>query len=507
MLPDEVKGKLKAEAINASLAKLQNDVSLRVDEFIGKNMFTEAEALIKKESQTPISKRIKRMGGDPLSEINSRLLLAHETFVKKHVKSLIQSGKYEEALKFCDGQSTLRRRHLIKIEIVDAAVKELGDGRRLVQLYDLIDDVNLQGDVVLKLAQLKTLSLLSQEKLVKIVNASDRDDVVQSAVAMIGDKNALISLLDKQCNAEVFKSIFVKISDSAPIRDKVWLSDNDDRKMAYIAVFGSDEECLKLVKDYPNALTDKVISALMLKASQIETKSTLKEVCLSRFAREIASLGGAEIVDRVKSIKDENIRSGMAARVIKQMRASKPSWDFLHGLKWVECYRDEPDKLEKEKDLVAYMELVDLVSRSDLKELSEEVKANAGRRINFEGFYVGMSVADYLIITKWTGCKPEVIDLFGVYLIKLSRSDRFKLFEKEDGEFWPAFMRTYIPKSTKKKSIGESIDDALDSGSYDYQEAYDSSLEERCYIYKSMKYQTKVVFGLRSGRLVLEKYN
>lgn len=67
-------------------------------------------------------------------------------------------------------------------------------------------------------------------------------------------------------------------------------------------------------------------------------------------------------------------------------------------------------------------------------------------------------------------------------------------------------MRKYIP-TVKKKSLSETIGDALDSGTYDYQSGYDDKLEEGCYIYKSMKYGTKVTFGKESGTLILEEYN
>lgn len=87
----------------------------------------------------------------------------------------------------------------------------------------------------------------------------------------------------------------------------------------------------------------------------------------------------------------------------------------------------------------------------------------------------------------------------------VNRADRYKLFEKEDEELWPAFMRKYIPAG-KKKSLGEAIGDALNGGAYDYQSGYDDILKERCYIYKSMKYGTKVLFGQESGTLVLEEY-
>ncbi len=80
------------------------------------------------------------------------------------------------------------------------------------------------------------------------------------------------------------------------------------------------------------------------------------------------------------------------------------------------------------------------------------------------------------------------------------------MFEKEDGEFWSAYLRKYVPAKKKQKSLTDTIGDVLDSGIFDYQEGWDDLLEERCYIYKSMKYGTRVLFGQKSGTLVLEEY-
>ena len=138
-------------------------------------------------------------------------------------------------------------------------------------------------------------------------------------------------------------------------------------------------------------------------------------------------------------------------------------------------------------------------------------------RIHFEGFYVGMTLQEFHIMERYKGASPDVKqDWSGslyseVYFstdmkyLRFKRTDRYKLFEKDDGEFWSAFMRKYIPAG-KKKSLGETIADAIDKGTYDYQTGYDSGLDERCYIYKSMKYGTKVIFGEESGTLVLEEY-
>ena len=130
-----------------------------------------------------------------------------------------------------------------------------------------------------------------------------------------------------------------------------------------------------------------------------------------------------------------------------------------------------------------------------------------------------MPLREYYILTAYRrGLGPDLpedhttftflvtIDIYTKHTdmkrIVFNRTLRYKLFEKEDGEFWSAFMRKYIPAG-KKKSLGEAIGDALNSGTYDYQSGYDDKLKEYCYIYKSMKYGTKVIFGQKSGTLVL----
>ena len=94
----------------------------------------------------------------------------------------------------------------------------------------------------------------------------------------------------------------------------------------------------------------------------------------------------------------------------------------------------------------------------------------------------------------------------GVSRIVFSRTARYAMFEKEDGEFWSAYLRKYVPAKKKKMSLTDTIDDALDNGTFDYQQGWDDTLKEYCYIYKSMKYGTRVLFGQKSGTLVLEEY-
>ena len=158
-----------------------------------------------------------------------------------------------------------------------------------------------------------------------------------------------------------------------------------------------------------------------------------------------------------------------------------------------------------------------IIGRLSGKALEERVKAASARaensgRIVFEGFYCGMPYKDYLLMAgyrkvhpmcgtvvpeRWYSYHGAMVDV-----LTFKRKVRYVLCNAEDGEFWPLFMRKYIPQKTK--SLGEAIGDALDKGSFDYQEVYDEKLEERCYVYKSLKYKTRITYGLKSGTLRIE---
>ena len=146
------------------------------------------------------------------------------------------------------------------------------------------------------------------------------------------------------------------------------------------------------------------------------------------------------------------------------------------------------------------------------KTQQDQIKAavdrfNARDRIHFEGFYIGMPWIDFCVMCAQKGCFAQVeTGKEGVSRIVFRRTARYAMFEKEDGEFWSAYLRKYVPAKKKQKSLTDSIGDALDSGTFDYQEGWDDVLEERCYIYKSIKYGTRVLFGQKSGTLVLEEY-
>ena len=182
-------------------------------------------------------------------------------------------------------------------------------------------------------------------------------------------------------------------------------------------------------------------------------------------------------------------------------------FDYRGVIRWLYSDNKEYSSLgHREQEIYVYLRLLRIISKDDLEAIVASIKSIAAERIHFEGFYIGMSVADYIILSRYSKCEPPKIDGYkSVDRIEFNHTIRFKLFDKEDGEFWSAFIRKYIP-ARKKKSLGEAIGDALDSGTYDYQTGYDDDLEEHCYIYKSMKYGTKVIFGQKTGTLVLKEY-
>ncbi len=146
-------------------------------------------------------------------------------------------------------------------------------------------------------------------------------------------------------------------------------------------------------------------------------------------------------------------------------------------------------------------------------EIGDDAKEQTIRRgrICFEGFYCRMPYNDYLMLCDAKGVRPSIMNyhlLIGrhedtsIGRLEFDGHMRYKLFQVEDGKFWSAFLKKYIPRNPKK--ISQSISDMLESSNFDYQEEYDG--EEQCYVYKSREYKTKVTFGLKSGKLVLEDF-
>lgn len=502
---------LTEDAVKKGFEKLKKEVSTLVDDYIAKNMFTEAEVLIKKESHSPMSRRKGDIENEWL-EMIERISAARRRHEKELAETFIASGKYEEAIAFCDSENSLSPEVNLELKrnAIEKVVKEVKDPNRLVAVLKLINDVVMRDDIVMRLMSLNAGSALAKDHLVEILNTTEREEVALAVVGIINDKDILVSLVDKPRTVNVMRALLAKIADADAVRSKIWNGGDETARRAYVLVYGSDDECLKLIMAYPNILTDAVIKELKEKISREETKLALEELQINRL------VAGEEdevdkVVDRIKRIPEQNIRSKIAFKTFNLMAKDEK----LNDLDWYHvdkalcywCGYIEYNKLsEKEKFLNTFVSVVRMVSEEDLGHVVSEIRNKASSTIHFEGYYVGMSVSDYVILCSVNKWWPEYYSNDNcITYISIGRQLRYKLFEKEDGEFWSAFMRKYIP-SGKKKSLGEVLDDALDMGTYDYQTGYDDKCKEVCYIYKSIKYSTRVLFGQESGTLVLEKF-
>ncbi len=111
-------------------------------------------------------------------------------------------------------------------------------------------------------------------------------------------------------------------------------------------------------------------------------------------------------------------------------------------------------------------------------------------RIHFEGFYPGMPIRDFCVLCALTNVAPRFYlqDEQKVRWIRFERLDRYALFEKEDVEFWYAFLNKYVPG--EKSRLFHRDQNGID-----------------VYVYKSIKYHTVVKYWEDSGRLELESYH
>ena len=477
----------------AEISRIKS-VSGKVDELLAKNRFDDAATLIEGESK-PCS-ATQECDGRSWSNMRERVAVAHQTYDKKHAQTLIATGKYEEAISFCNSKNTLsdKDNDELKDDAVKTAVEALNDAKRLIAFLELIEEVGMRDEVVMKLKSLNSLLQLPKEQLVEIANTTGRDDVVLSVIGVITDKSVLVSFLDKKRSTNVLKALLERIADADAVRTKIWDGGKEDELCVYASVFGSDDECLKLIKAYPDLLTDVVLKEFKTKISKEETKSAIDELQTRRLAAEISVLEGAEAVARIKAIGDESVRSKIAKSVLYKLK------DNGRGFAFYDTF-------------YLYSQLVSLMSYDDVKSEAQKIVKSCEGKIHFEGYYVGMPLREYYILYAYRGLAPDLPRTdFGPFRtdmkrIEFDRTLRYKFFEKEDGEFWSAYLRKYVPSRKQQKSLTEAIVDALDdSGTYDYQSGYDDELKEFCYIYKSMKYGTKVIFGQKTGKLVLEEY-
>lgn len=496
-------------------------VSEKVDGLIAKDQFDDAYTLIDNESKPHSATR--ECDKDAWAAMRTRVSAANRVFDEKHAKALIAAGNYEEAIKFCKeadgfskcGNSLSAFENVgLRRETISKAVSELNDGDRLISLFKLVKEVDARDDIVLKLKKLNMLSKLTTEQIVDIANTSRRDEVVLALIESIDDKDVLAKFLDSKLisafhdpKLTVLKTLLNKIADADLVRTKIWgLPDRDEDVLrAYVSIFGNDKECAVLLDGYPEKLTERLIIAIKERIVDSQLIAKISDFQEKRIADKICNLPINMVATGIMAIQESDVRSKIALRVVKTLD--------IHVKKEVYC--------EANGELNPYRKIIACIGEKELKSYADSILNQCSEKIHFGGFYVGMPPLEYLILERYYGASPEAKirheyrTVWGDYQgwdwyftlkrLMFKRTNRYKIFEKEDGEFWSAYMRKYIPAG-KKKSLGETIADAIDKGTYDYQTGYDSGLDERCYIYKSMKYGTKVIFGEESGTLVLEEY-
>ena len=514
----ELAGEVKrVQALEEEIAALSKD-----------RKFDEALRIVKRESKRRLI--AKQYNSDFWAQKRAWIEFEHRAADQKRIKQFLDAGKYEEALEFCDSadfcgiqkSSSDATRPQTRKRIVDAAIKNLTDAKRLAKLYDQTEDTLLKDAIVMKIKDLPSLSACPQDWLLGIARKYNRENVLLPVVAAINDKKSLVTLLGRDIGVKVTKTIFEKVADAEMLRDKIWKDGAVSARLAYVDVFGTEGECMKLIKTYPMQINDAVAAKLKEKiGSGGAAKDALEKLQMARMSAELARLDGNSAVARLKKIDDLALRAELAKRVFDSLPAhpfadteekKKILWDLKHPLKQVEDTYYIVDTEKFEQKLNVYKALCDMITMNEIEKRAGAIFEDCQKRVHFAGFYVGMRIQEYFVLLRKYGSAPAYW-WGGVYtdmqLIRFGRNLRYKLFEKEDGEFWTAFLRTYIPRQKKEKkslgaSLAEAIDDAFDSSSFTYQTKYDDDGNEYN-VYRSVKYKTILRYWPDSGVFEMER--
>ena len=148
-------GERKAEIARIKVA------SEKVDDLLAKNQFDDAITMIANESK-PCSASLE-CDQKSWAGMRDRVTRAHQEFDKKHIQTLIASGRYEDAISFCDSKNSLsgENNDTLKNEALITAVKELKDAKRLIALLKQIKDIGMRDDIVIKLKNLNGSSCMT----------------------------------------------------------------------------------------------------------------------------------------------------------------------------------------------------------------------------------------------------------------------------------------------------------------------------------------------------------
>lgn len=466
----------------------------------------------------------------------------HIAEVRRKINGLMAENKYDAAEQLRSKEAVKRAGtwacdavvwQEMKESILKKSIPTMNDSSRLVSLFSMVDDIPTKDAIIIKLGALNKCSLLGDSTLVKYVAESSSEEGRLSAVAAIGSETELIAIAKAKYSKAITIAVFKKLS-ADKLRADVFGKKRIDEEFVswYIDAYGTDQELIAIVKLYGEKLGGEIEKMIRERTNSDEVREELNKIEVRRMAAKfdrykVENHLFDELLPAIESVPDTSARAALAECLLDQhMKGnggridvdslwikSDQIFKYISFLSTKYCERLWTDFRISGGDYGHAEEFaVGLFRRLGQKARQDRIKVatdrfNARERIHFEGFYIGMSWGDFCVMCAQKGWIPKVrTSKTGASRIVFKRTARYAMFEKEDGEFWSAYLRKYVPSQKKQKSLTDTIGDVLDSGTFDYQEGWDDFLEERCYIYKSMKYGTRVLFGQKSGTLVLEEY-
>ena len=480
---------------------------------------------------------------------------------RQELEELIKNGKYEEVIESCRAEKVRIGQENPWIEISDRAFAELtkaipsmSDVNRLVSLFSIVGDTASKDAIVCRLGKLGKSSELGEEKLKKYVVEESSEEGRLYAVGAISSEDELFAIAKAKYSDAVTVAAFKKINSPDGIRDLVWKNLDDLQLLKdYIEVFGNDEELVKIIDRFGAHLNTDVINLIRNKTTSQSITKAINGIASRKLAAEIyresidTTVGffvklDSTIMPRLGKISDCSVREGAASVVLKMLMRDLKDYSRRLRLEEYKCciggdivslleYLSASEREELfdslDFDSLDFESVVDnlnplnyflvLVSGMSKETFQRRLKVaqerfENGDKISFEGFYAGIPWKDFVIIChskniRFGGMNRwfDWFDVKGnkVTKIRFPRDVRYKLFEKEDGEFWTAYLRKYVPQKKKeKKSFVDVLDDAFDSSSFTYQTKYDDDGEYN--VYKSIKYHTVLKYWPDSGDFEME---
>ncbi len=462
---------------------------------------------------------------------------------KQKLTEQIKEGRFEEVIKACDEEkvdpgkdnpwSEIRNRAL---DALNVAIPTMNDYNRLVALYFMFDETNIKNVIVIRLSKLAKCASLGVDTLVNYVAMTSSEDGRQCAINAINDKDKLLAIAKAKYSEYSTVAVFKKLT-ANDVRSCIWSGIQIDDELAswYINIYGTDGELLKIIKTCGERLNAGIINLIRTRTESAEVLTELgkveERINAVKLKEEIKSIAAGfgdvevrkglfdDLLPRIEEIKDKSVRQNVAELLLaRNMQLNnqkvclynvgnhdKNIPRFINMLS-EECAKKLFDDFNVEaiatvgmsvfpedhkRDMLKWygVSLFNRMSYESKKEacVAVESRMKESRSFVFKGFYVGMSLRDFCVVCAVNNQYPDWRDHydFVVTRITFNREQRYALFEKEDDEFWDAFMHSYFPSAT----------------GYNREEDYDLGF---CNVYKSMKFHTKILFQLKHGYLRME---